>query len=213
MEDTQSWEASEQETNRWMVSYAGFVTLLFVTFVAMYFVLLQRQAGEAKADAPKPLVEQVQWLEVAAMQNMQRRLEQELRPLVDGGIIRLTPLRDELRIDIGEHVLFEPGRAELQASSMQALQPLAQTLMRSPVQIQVEGHTDAAPIQTERFPSNWELSAARASAVARFMQSQGIEPRRLSAVGFADTRNLADNATEEGKALNRRVSLAVKLKP
>lgn len=211
MAETQTLETSEQEINRWMVSYADFVTLLFVTFVALYFVLLQKQAGEEKSEAAKPVTEQVQWLEVAAMQNMQRRIEQELRPLLDSGIIRLAPLRDELRIDIGEQVLFEPGQAELQAQAMQALQPIAQALSRSSVQIQVEGHTDSSPIQTARYPSNWELSAARASAVARFLQASGIDPKRLSAVGLADTRNLADNTTEKGKALNRRVSLVVKL--
>lgn len=108
---------------------------------------------------------------------------------------------------ISSEILFGSGRAELEDAGLDVIDRLVPTLAAGGHRIIVEGHTDNLPIQTERFPSNWELSASRASSVVRYLQLAGIESTRLSATGYADTRPLADNGDEQGRASNRRVEL------
>jgi chemotaxis protein MotB len=91
------------------------------------------------------------------------------------------------------------------------LDTLGGFLARFPGEIRVEGHSDSIPIRNARFPSNWELSAARAGAVARYFQGTGLPPARMAATGYAEHRPLADNATAEGRAKNRRVEIFLKV--
>src|SRR5581483_8218047 len=86
---------------------------------------------------------------------------------------------------------------------------LADTLKGTQTLIRVEGHTDSVPIATARYPSNWELSSARASAVLAQLTRRGIAPARLSVAGYASEQPIADNSTPEGRALNRRVDLVI----
>ena len=115
------------------------------------------------------------------------------------------PGRVELRIQ--DDILFAIGAAELQGPGQRLLDELYPLLAEHPGIVTVEGHTDSIPIATERFPSNWELSAARASGVVRYLIGRGLDASQLRAVGLADTRPVAENATPEGRAANRRVSL------
>ena len=114
---------------------------------------------------------------------------------------------------ISSEILFGSGQAELENTGLDVIDRLVPTLAASPHRIIVEGHTDNLPIQTERFPSNWELSASRASSVVRYLQLAGIEATRLSATGYADTRPIADNGSEHGRASNRRVELVMQTEP
>lgn len=109
---------------------------------------------------------------------------------------------------ISNEILFASGDARLSSPGLSVLGRLVPVLGSvAQHRIVVEGHTDNVPIQTERFPSNWELSTSRAASVVRYLQSQGIDPARMRATGFADTRPLASNDTPQGRAQNRHVEV------
>lgn len=93
------------------------------------------------------------------------------------------------------------------------LRKLVTVLNSTPHQIVIEGHTDSVPIRSYRYPSNWELSGARAGSVVRYLEANGVSSQRLSAVGYADTRPLGDNGTADGRANNRRVELILLTAP
>lgn len=108
-----------------------------------------------------------------------------------------------------DQILFASGTATLKPGFKRVLDTLAPELLSLPNGIEVDGHTDSAPIRTAIFPSNWELSAARAGAVIRYFEGRGIPRERLSAAGYADTRPVGDNLTPEGRAANRRVEIVI----
>jgi chemotaxis protein MotB len=105
-------------------------------------------------------------------------------------------------------VLFEPGSADFKPEAHRILDRVAVLLRKYTFDLHILGHTDSVPIETSRYPSNWELSAARASAALRQLASSGASPQRLVAVGLADSRPIAGNDTPEGRARNRRVEFA-----
>jgi chemotaxis protein MotB len=110
---------------------------------------------------------------------------------------------------LSDAVLFDPGSANLEQGGMTVLSIIAEALKMIPNEVVIEGHTDSRPISTSRFPSNWELSTSRATAVLRYLAGTGIDPGRLSAMGYGDTRPVGDNAAAEGQAKNRRVEIIV----
>ncbi|WP_426144606.1 OmpA/MotB family protein [Polaromonas sp. DSR2-3-2] len=109
---------------------------------------------------------------------------------------------------ISSEVLFNSGESTLSEAGRSVMSRLVPTLSKVPgYRVVVEGHTDNMPIQTERFPSNWELSTGRAASVVRHFQGQGIDAARMRATGFADTRPIASNDTAQGRASNRHVEV------
>jgi len=111
---------------------------------------------------------------------------------------------------VTDQVLFEAGQATLQPDGTAILNLVATALGQIPNRISIEGHTDSRPISTSRFPSNWELSTARATSVLRYLiDVHHLDPARLSAAGFADTRPIDDNSTVAGAERNRRVEVVV----
>ena len=116
-----------------------------------------------------------------------------------------------VNLEISDRILFTPANAALTPSGMAVLEGLAGALKAQPHLLSIEGHTDNSPIETARFPSNWELSTARAAIVARHLVKQGIPAQRIRAIGYADTRPRADNQTPEGRSRNRRVSLLLQV--
>ncbi|MEK7423098.1 MAG: flagellar motor protein MotB [Actinomycetota bacterium] len=110
---------------------------------------------------------------------------------------------------VNDSVLFEPGQAALQEEGVAILDLVALELHDLPNEIAIEGHTDSRPISTTRYPSNWELSTARATSVLRYLVLHGFPADRMSAAGYADTRPVADNATVTGQATNRRVEIVI----
>lgn len=143
----------------------------------------------------------------------------EVRELVQehadaGGLGHAVDFRVESRglvvTIVTDQVLFADGRADVQETGIEVLDIVTAALRDTENLIAVEGHTDARPISTARFPSNWELSTARATSVLRHLVDRsGFDPARISAAGYADTRPIATNATPEGKAKNRRVEIVV----
>jgi len=115
-----------------------------------------------------------------------------------------------LVIHVVESALFESGQATLRPEALDILDKIAKEIMNLPNQIRVEGHTDDRPISTARFPSNWELSSARATAVVRYLiEKHKFSPERLSALGFGEYRPLAPNTSDESRAKNRRVDIVI----
>ena len=114
---------------------------------------------------------------------------------------------------INSELLFNSGGADLGLEGLAVLRQLATVLQKSAHPIVIEGHTDSVPIRSYRYPSNWELSGARAGSVVRYMEANGINSQRLSAVGYSDTRPLGDNETAQGRASNRRVEIIVQIPP
>jgi chemotaxis protein MotB len=118
----------------------------------------------------------------------------------------------EVRLRLDNQVLFPFGRAEILPAGLEAIGRLGRLLAPLPVEIQVEGHTDNLPIRTERYPSNWELSTARAVTVLKALAEGGqVDPRRLSAVGYGASRPLGPNGSEAQRAANRRVQIIVSI--
>jgi len=226
-----------QGAHRWMVSYADFMTLLLVFFVALYALSTQHNArrdADAAVRAASTLVAPVAAVaapvapapapaasasaaSVPAVQHDadDRRdavlagLQTRLQPLVDAGQLRLARHGHGIALEIPEDSLFASAEAVPSARAKGVLESLARVLADSQYSIRVEGHTDNRRMSSTQYPSNWELSAARAATVVRALQQEGLAAERLSAMGLADTHPKADNLTEQGRALNRRVDLVL----
>ncbi|HKE48045.1 MAG TPA: flagellar motor protein MotD [Rhodanobacteraceae bacterium] len=137
------------------------------------------------------------------------RVEQAMAPLIDHQLMVVRRHRMNLEVEIRADVLFPSGVANLTPEALPSLRELAGILSGFANPLRVEGHTDDVPIATAAFPSNWELSAARAASVARLFIDAGIDPHRLAIAGRGEFQPEASNATEEGRNKNRRVKLIV----
>ena len=117
----------------------------------------------------------------------------------------------EVNLEISDSILFDRASAALTNEGLALLKDLAEALSGQPYPLSVEGHTDNIPIENARYPSNWELSSARAAVVTRKLIEQGIAPGMVRAIGYGATHPLADNGTSEGRARNRRVSFILQV--
>lgn len=136
-------------------------------------------------------------------------LQEALAELVSDDLVRLRQDEFWIEIEINTNVLFASASAELASASRGVVYRIGEILAGRNTRVQVEGHTDVRPITTERFPSNWELSTARAATVVRMFASAGVDPSQLAAVGYGEFRPVADNTTLEGQSENRRVVIVI----
>lgn len=232
---------------RWLISYADFITLLFALFVVLYAMSkvdegkykvfshsLNFAFGAAPSSKPgtvdpnllqpqneqelllKSLVDkrnarlaEQQRKQNEAMQTMVKNLNQVMAPLVKKDMVSVTQTPRGVVVEINASALFEQGEATLQRSAARTLTAVAKVLESGSEAIEVEGHTDDIPIYTPQFPSNWELSAARASSVVRLFIEQGVVAERLRAVGLASYHPIGSNDTAEGRVRNRRVTVTI----
>jgi len=123
--------------------------------------------------------------------------------------LKVAQLAEGVHLEVSEKILFAKASAKLKHEGQILLEDLAQVLLQHQGMISVEGHTDDQPISNMQFPSNWELSSGRATSVTRYLIDHGLDPEKLRAVGYADTRPLDSNITSEGRTRNRRVSLVL----
>src|SRR5215831_6154376 len=152
--------------------------------------------------------------EIARLTRTQQELSKSLQDEIAKGNITIQQVRDRLTINMVDRVLFDSGRAEIKPAGVKVLKQVADVLKTvTDKQIRIEGHTDNLPISTklqDRFKTNWELSTARATTVVRFLIDQGgVDRQYLSAVGYAETRPIASNDSEEGRASNRRIEIVL----
>jgi len=222
---------------RWLVSYADFITLLFAFFVVMYaisivnegkYAVLSEALGDAfggRGAAPQvntnvepvlPLSHIVNRRRLEAAKRERERMERlaqdlnaTLLPLVKAGQVRVTQNARGISVELNASVLFEQGEAVLQPDARAVLGQVAGLLKSDPHRIEVEGHTDDRPITNERFASNWELSVVRAASVVRLFIEQGVGDARLAAIGYGATRPVAPNDSPDGQARNRRVAVLI----
>lgn len=236
-------EDEHENLERWMVSYADFLTLMFAFFVVMYAIssvnegkyrvlsnsLVSAFRSQANTEGaqitpvtavtvPVPTVrppspsrsddpKRVQMMQ--QMQDMADQVRRVLAPLLKDGRVSVNEGAFGISIEINASALFAPGEALLGGEAVRALRAVGQVLANGDFPVKVEGHTDTLPISNQLFASNWELSAVRASAVVRLFVESGVDPRRLSAAGYADQRPIADNKTPEGRSRNRRVAIQI----
>lgn len=149
----------------------------------------------------------------AELRRMQTELTSRLEPEIKSGDVRIKRRGNELVVDVADQILFDVGQANLNQRGEVVLAQVGQALRQLPsYDVQVGGHTDNArvvsPATQERFPSNWELSTARATNVVRFLQDRhGLPGERLIAAGFAEFRPVASNRAADGRQKNRRIEL------
>ncbi|MGI4849870.1 MAG: flagellar motor protein MotD [Janthinobacterium lividum] len=237
-----------EHVDRWMVSYADFITLLFAFFVVMYAVStvdnakfrvlsdsmddafrrpvtpMRSTASPVTAETPdaepvlppnpkKDVMERKRLAAIRAerdqLTSVADNLQKVLGKLVDQGKVKVSQTSRGVTVEINASVLFAPGDARLSTESAQALTAVASVLKDDGHALQVEGHTDNVPISSALFPSNWELSAVRASSVVRLFIDDGIAASRLVAVGYGSNLPVASNDTPEGRLANRRVQLTI----
>lgn len=144
-----------------------------------------------------------------ALEQVAREVERAMWPLIERDLIVVRRHALWVEVEIRTDILFPSGVATLSPSAERILKQLAATLAPFPNPIRVEGHTDNVPINTPAFPSNWELSAARAASVVHLFMRQGIAPERLAVIGLGEYRPVATNETPEGRNANRRVVLVI----
>lgn len=145
---------------------------------------------------------------------LQKNLEDEMRAALESKDVTISQLQGKLTVTILDRILFDSGEAELRGEGERVLRQIAAVLAQYPKrQIHVIGHTDNVPIRAGsrgRYASNWELSTARATSAVRFLQEKAaVDPHRLGAVGYGEFHPIADNATADGRAKNRRIALVV----
>jgi chemotaxis protein MotB len=137
------------------------------------------------------------------------RISAAMMPLIDADLIRMRREQFWIEVEINTELLFASGSAALFPEARPVLDTLSDILRDLPVRINVEGFTDNLPISTPAFPSNWELSGARASSVIRLFAENGLNPAKMAAVGFGEHRPISDNDTPEGRSRNRRVTIVI----
>lgn len=163
---------------------------------------------QAQASQVKPGNDQQQDLE-----RIRSQVEHALQPLIDKNMVVVRRTNNWLEIEIRTDILFPSGVATLSPSANQILANLGQILAPFANPLRVEGYTDDVPINTALYPSNWELSAARAASVARLFADHGVEPDRLGIVGWGQYHPSADNLSQDGRNRNRRVLVVVLSNP
>jgi chemotaxis protein MotB len=255
----------EGGSERWLVSYADFITLLFAFFTTLYAIstvdaqkasrlvtsvneafdngimnpgnkqlalsqgsggvdpssgLFQDHIKKGGSDSKDKTLKDLDKLkhsfkrsaisDATAMGQLKRGVETLLAGYVHKGRVRAHLEPRGLVISLGEIGIFDSGSDQIKPEGKILLDTLATSLVSLGNYIRIEGHTDNVPICTSRFPSNWELSTARATAViSHLVASFGMQPELISAAGYAEYRPSAPNDTEEGKARNRRVDIVV----
>jgi chemotaxis protein MotB len=145
----------------------------------------------------------------ANLQAMAAKVKSALQPLIERNLVIVRQADDWLEIEIRTDILFPSGIARLSTPAEAVLRSVASILAPFPNPMRIEGYTDAVPISTPAFPSNWELSAARAASVARLLTDTGVDPHRVGIIGWGEYRPSADNANADGRNRNRRVLIVV----
>lgn len=199
-------QAVGDDDESWLTSYLDVLTLLITLFVLL-LALTPKGGGEAIVpERREPATPGAQATNVMPRGD-------GLKPAFDGLNIpgvKVNAGNEGVILRIDDSLLFASAQAQLTEQGEEVIKRLVEGLSEVEGRISIEGHTDAVPIATTRFPSNWELSTARAIAVVRYLSRRGIDSERMRAVGYADTQPLASNETAEGRATNRRVELLLR---
>lgn len=209
--------------DRWVISYADFITLLFAFFTAMYaisqvdlgklekFEKSMRSAFKTKpSSSSNSIIEDIRPLNYDDLQ-----LENELKSILDRfeKIDGVNITRDDRGVVVllGDSVLFNTGSSEIKEEAKPILSAMTSVINKMHRDVIIEGHTDNVPVSNSKYSSNWELSTARASSVLMyFLNEHNLDPSRFSVAGYGEFKSIASNATPEGRMKNRRVEIILK---
>lgn len=239
-----------EHQDRWMVSFADFITLLFAFFVVMYSISsvnkgkyetfsesldqalfhnekVQKQAEPIQTGAIPTRVQPIELPNLVTVTEEEHQLSEEimeekrrldevsdefqraLQPFVESQLVGINKHDFWVELEMNSELLFASGKAELSSKAIPVLEKVAEVVRNVPNVINIEGYTDDVPISTGMYPSNWDLSSARATSVVKELIKNNIPPTRLSAVGYGEFHPIADNTSEEGRFKNRRVVLVL----
>jgi len=230
------YEEEPDNHERWMVSYADFITLLFAFFVVMYSISSLNEGkykilsdslvgvfnqpdralkpipiGEERPRTTQPNLSQVDEPSqpIDPLESIMRSMREAFADLIGSNQLTLRGNEMWVEIELNSSLLFPSGDALPNDQAFELVERVARILAPFDNPIRVEGFTDNLPISTSQYPTNWELSAARAGSVVRMLVADGVVPSRLAAVGYGEFQPIADNETLEGRARNRRVVLVI----
>jgi chemotaxis protein MotB len=216
----------KENLDRWLLTYADLITLLLAFFVVMYSMsrIDNKKFGQV-SDAlnailkggtsvlrfkEEPVKDGHGLLSLGNLRMVQQKIDEKFKQLGKQDVLQTEITERGLVVHILESALFDKGSADLKSRAMEILDLVAQEMVGRPNHIRVEGHTDDTPIQTLVYPSNWELSSARATAVVRyFTESHTILADHISALGYGEYRPVAPNNSIENRAQNRRVDVVI----
>ena len=214
-------EMDDGEGPMWRITYSDMATLL-LTFFILYYSIAAQNLGKFKEAILEESDQNLGLLELIDSTKIKTSL-QHLTGFKSNNILNdinnfatdennlgITQKHSKIVIRIPGKSLFQPASAVLERKGWPILEEAAGIFKKYPhYKVHIQGHTDDDPISTEKFPTNWELSATRATAVLRFFMDKGLNPRRLTATGYADTFPLKSNTTTQGRAANRRVEFVL----
>lgn len=210
--------------NRWVISYADFVTVLVAVFMVLWIgsnlnisdnisdKKIVQNTQKQEQTGPNHLIDGVKnpsdskEIKIIEFEKTASDLNIALKDKKQTQIIKNDA---KITIRLSEGVLFDEGSAIIKADSKQTLDILADELKKNNKQIQIEGHSDNLPVVGGKYSSNWELSSARAINILNYLISKGVDKTLLSAIGYADNKPVAQNNTEEGRSKNRRVDIVI----
>lgn len=252
-------EADKSDTERWLVSYADYMTLLFALFLLLYSMATMEKeqfkklqdtisrvfieatdkqetgiqgqsvqpdihpqsdfelygSGLEDATGPTLLADNAKLEHIdrtkrgSPLAAMQKDINRALRSLVESDLAKVTLDEDWLTIELSSGLLFSSGSANSTSSASAVMTELTAILKQTNNYLRVRGYTDSVPIRTEQFPSNWELSVARAASIVRLLEELGIAPERMAIEGYGQYAPFAENTTAQGRSQNRKVVIAL----
>ncbi|MFI8479392.1 flagellar motor protein MotD [Pseudomonas sp. NPDC078700] len=231
-------QEEHENHERWLVSYADFITLLFAFFVVMYSISSVNEGkykvlsetltgvfnqpdrsikpipiGDERPRTTEPdrsmVDEDVTQAPEDSLQSISSSISQAFGDLIASDQLKVRGNELWIEIELSSSLLFSSGDALPSDAAFEIVEKVAKILAPYGNPVHVEGFTDNQPIHTAQFPSNWELSAARAASIVRMLAIDGVNPSRMASVGYGEFQPVADNATTEGRARNRRVVLVI----
>ena len=213
-------EEVEEGAPAWMATFSDMVTLMLVFFILMYAIASKnvQTFKSAIIGAEAKSIGVLEALNAVEMQEKMQHLKSEESDDILSGVSEIAENSEmsvetndaKILVRIPGASLFKPGRADLQLTARPLLDAVIKVVNKHPdYKVHIRGHTDDEQISTEKFPTNWELSAGRATAVLRYFVDKGAEPERMTATGYADTFPLGRNDTAPGRARNRRVEFVL----
>ena len=209
---------SKDYLNRWVVSYADFVTMLLALFMVMWAL---SGSNNEKINETNKHVEKLFNKDNTKIEKLQSQTVETLseQDIILNKLSKNETLKNETTllkgdkgaiIRINDKMLFSAGSAIIKPDVLGTLDNIAAELKTLDNHIIIEGHTDSTPIKTTQFPSNWELSTARATNIISYLVTKkGLSPQKLSAVGYGEYMPIAPNTSFEGKSQNRRVDIII----
>lgn len=226
-------EAEAPENHeRWIVSYADMVTLLWALFVVLYALsdsnprkllvvsasidrafetgVLSGSTGSSPIfDTGGGITQDIGSIKATDFEQIQQEIGEFTRGTSFGNKIQVRADSESITLSLSGDVLFTTGKADFLPGSQAILDEVASILVEMPNRVRIEGHTDNVPVNNPDFDDNWDLSAKRANNVVNYLIQKGVQADRMFAASFADTRPIADNTTPEGRALNRRADVVI----